>query len=324
MSWLAITATSASSVISNSIAATPTSDVIVSDTSVEDVAEDVIETVSENIEGVQEQTNIFIEYVMNHVPDMISFGIRILVAIIIFFIGKKIIKTVRKIVKRSLTKANADIGVMQFLDALVNAIMYFLLIVIIISRFGIEASSLMAIVGSAGLAVGLALQGSLANFAGGVLILLLKPFKVGDYIIANEEGTVAEIHIFYTKLVTADNKLIYIPNGTLSNSNITNVTSQDIRRVDLCVGISYNSDLQLAKNILLDIAQNYDKILKDKDINVFVNELAASEVSLGLRIWVNTEDYWDAKWTLTEKIKLTFDEKGIEIPYNQLDVHLLQ
>ena len=124
--------------------------------------------------------------------------------------------------------------------------------------------------------------------------------------------------------MTADNKLIFIPNGTLSNSNITNVTSQDIRRVDINIGISYNSDLLIAKETLYNLATNYEKVISDKEVTVFVNELAASEVNLGLRIWVKTEDYWDAKWTLTERIKLTFDEKGIEIPYNQLDVHLTQ
>ncbi len=287
-----------------------------------DVAEEVVGAVNNNLEEVQQQTNVVLQYAKDHIPNLISFGINVIIAVIIFFIGKKITNIIRKIVKRSLKKADADTGVIQFLDALIKFILYFILFVIIVGRFGVEASSLMAIVGSAGLAIGLALQGSLSNFAGGVLILMLKPFKVGDYIIANEEGTVAEIHMFYTKLVTVDNKLIFIPNGTLSNSNITNVTAQDIRRVDLSVGIGYNSDLKLAKSILSDIASHYENVLKEKEITVFVNELAASEVNLGLRVWVKSENYWSTKWDLTEQIKLKFDENGIEIPYNQLDIHV--
>lgn len=296
----------------------------ISGPSAQQVAESVTETVSENVADVQKQTNIFINYITNHIPDMISFAINVLIAVVIFFIGRKIISIIRKIIKRSLTKANADVGVIQFLDSVIKGILYFILIVIIVGRFGVQASSLMAIVGSAGLAVGLALQGSLANFAGGVLILLLKPFKVGDYIIASEEGTVEQIQIFYTKLVTADNKLVYLPNGALANSNITNVTAEEMRRVDLGVGIAYSADLKLAKQLLTQISEEYPKRVQDKDVMVFVNELGASEVNLGVRIWVKTEDYWEAKWALTEKIKLVFDENGIEIPFNQLDVHINQ
>lgn len=286
------------------------------------VAENISESVTENIEQVQEGTNIFLKYVSDHIPNLITFGINIIVAIIIFFIGKKVIKLLRKLVKKSLIKANADTGAVQFIDSVVKFILYFILIVIIVGKFGVQASSLMAIVGSAGLALGLALQGSLANFAGGVLILLLKPFKVGDYIIASEEGTVIQIQIFYTKLVTVDNKMIYIPNGDLANSNITNVTAQDSRVIDLIVGISYSSDLKLAKQLLYDIASSYENRLKDREIKVFVKELGSSEVNLGLRVWVKTEDYWDARWSFLEDIKYKFEENNIEIPFNQLDVHI--
>jgi len=296
----------------------------VSGPSAKQVADSVSETVSENMADVQEQTNIVINYITSHIPNMITFAINVVIAVVIFFVGKKIINILRRIVKKSLTKTNADVGVVQFLDSVVKGILYFILIVIIVGRFGVHASSLMAIVGSAGLALGLALQGSLSNFAGGVLILLLKPFKVGDYIIASEEGTVQQIQIFYTKLVTVDNKLIYLPNGALANSNITNVTAEAIRRVDMNVGIAYSADLKLAKQILTQIAETYPKRIEDKEISVFVNELGASEVNLGLRIWVKTDDYWDAKWAITEEVKLSFDENGIEIPFNQLDVHINQ
>lgn len=290
--------------------------------SVQKVSENISESVTENLEQVQENTNIFLNYITEHIPDIISFGINILIAVLILVVGRKIIKVICRIVNKSLVRANADKGVIQFLDSVVKCVLYFILFVIIVGKFGIEASSLIAIAGSAGLAVGLALQGSLSNFAGGVLILMLKPFKVGDYIIAQEEGTVVEIQIFYTKLVTADNKTIFLPNGNLANNNITNVTTQDKRRVDLSVGISYNADLKLAKQLLNEIAEEYEGRLPSEEIQVFVNELSASEVNLGLRIWVKTEDYWDAKWSMTENIKYKFDENGIEIPFNQLDVHL--
>lgn len=286
------------------------------------MAENISESVTENIEQVQEGTNIFLKYVSDHIPNLITFGINIIVAIIIFFIGKKVIKLLRKLVRKSLIKANADTGAVQFIDSVVKFILYFILIVIIVGKFGVQASSLMAIVGSAGLALGLALQGSLANFAGGVLILLLKPFKVGDYIIASEEGTVVQIQIFYTKLVTVDNKMIYIPNGELANSNITNVTAQESRVIDLIIGISYSSDLKLAKQLLYEIASSYENRLKDREIKVFVKELGSSEVNLGLRVWVKTEDYWDARWSFLEDIKYKFEENNIEIPFNQLDVHI--
>lgn len=287
------------------------------------VAEEVMQSVADNVAEVQEQTNVFLKYLSDNVPNLISFGINVLISILIFLVGKKLIKLIRGVIRRSLERADADVGVTQFLDTVVKGLLYFILIVIIVGRFGIEASSLMAIVGSAGLAVGLALQGSLSNFAGGVLILVLKPFKVGDYIIASAEGTVAEIQIFYTKLITVDNKTIYIPNGQLSNENIVNVTSQEFRRVDLTVGISYNADLLRAKEILGKLVQEQELVLKDRGADIFVDELAASEVTLGVRVWVRSENYWNVKWDLTEKIKLLFDENGIEIPYNQMDVHLI-
>lgn len=286
------------------------------------LTEDIAAPVSENLEEMAEKTNIFLQYLQDHIPNLIGFVVNILIAILIFYVGKKLIKLVRKLVKRSLQKADADIGVIQFLDAFVKAVLYFFLIVIIVGRFGIEASSMIAVVGSAGLAVGLALQGSLANFAGGVLLLLLKPFKVGDYIIAGEEGIVQEIQIFYTKLMTPDNKLIFMPNGELANRNIVNVTAQEKRRIDLHVGIGYSSDLLEAKRLLMDLASECKQRLSEEECTVFVDELADSTVVLGLRLWVKSEDYWQAKWLLTEQIKLTFDQNRIEIPFQQIDIHM--
>ena len=181
--------------------------------------------------------------------------------------------------------------------------------------------------GGGGVAVGLALQGSLSNFAGGVLILLLKPFKVGDYIIEhshNNEGTVTEISIFYTKLLTVDNKLIVIPNGTLSNSSLTNVTNKDRRRVDLVVGIAYEADIRTAKDVIYAVAEKEEARIPEEKPVVYVDNLAASSVDIGLRVWVKTGDYWPARWRMTENIKYALDAKGISIPYQQIDVQIKQ
>lgn len=189
--------------------------------------------------------------------------------------------------------------------------------------FGIQSTSVVAILGSAGIAIGLALQGSLSNFAGGILLLILKPFKIGDYIIEHSngnEGTVTNIDIFYTKLLTADNKMIAMPNGNLINSSLTNVTNEAIRRLDITVDISYDSDLKKAKQLMEEILIKDEARLEDRDLNVFVSELTNSSVIIGGRMWVKTEDYWPAKWRIIELVKVTFDENNIQIPYQQLDV----
>ena len=227
------------------------------------------------------------------------------------------------LLRRWLEKADVDLGAKQFLDALLKYFLYFVLVVLILTLFGVTAASVVAVIGSAGLALGLAIQGSLANFAGGVLILLLKPFQVGDYIKEDthgNEGVVDEISIFYTRLLSVDRKTIVVPNGVLANSSLTNTTFSDIRRVDLEIGIAYEADLLLAKEILLAQANAEEARLADQETVAFVSELGASEVKLGLRLWVKTEDYWTAKWRLTERIKLAFDEAKIEIPYQKIDV----
>ena len=258
-------------------------------------------------------------------PDIIDFGIKVVLAFVIYFVGARLIKFLRKLLQRFLDRTNVDKGVKQFLDSLTKVVLYFFLIVIICSWFGIPTTSVAALLGSAGLAVGLALQGSLSNFAGGVLILLLKPFKVGDYIIEDggkNEGTVAEIELFYTKLTTIDNRVVIIPNGILSNTSLTNVTRQDKRRVDLTVGVSYQADIKLVKQVLETVLQKEERRLPEEEISVFVAELADSSVQMGCRIWVKTEDYWPVKWHLLEEIKYRLEENGIEIPYNQLEVSL--
>lgn len=261
-----------------------------------------------------------------YLPVAINFGLRLVLTVIVFLIGAKVIKWIRKIVRHSMQRANADTGVTQFLDQLLKIVLYFVLIMFLASSFGVDTTSVMALVGSAGLTIGLAFQGSLSNFAGGVLILLLKPFKVGDYIVYvanNLEGTVSEIQIFYTHILTLDNRQIVIPNGNLSDNTIINVSAMDKRRMDLDVGVSYNADLKLAKEVAQGLLDQDAQVLKDEEHVVVVDSLGESAVNLKLRFWVRPGDYWEARYRLTEEVKLLFDEKGIEIPFNQLDVHMI-
>lgn len=264
------------------------------------------------------------EHMSGKIPAVIDFIIGVVLALVAFWIGTKIIGWIRKIIRISMEKGNVDKGVRQFVDSLVKFALYAILIFSIGSKFGLDTTSVAAALASCGVAIGLALQGSLSNFAGGVLILILKPFVVGDYIVEDNkgrEGTVKEIQLFYTKLLTVDNKTVIIPNGTLANTSLTNVTAQDKRRLDLTVGISYQADLKQAKTLLEQLVSSEEAVLKDEEMRVFVDSLGDSAVLLGIHSWVKKEDYWTTKWKMTEEIKLLFDEHGIDIPYQQIVVH---
>ncbi len=268
-----------------------------------------------------------IETLEGYVPKAMDFVLDIVIALLIFFVGKIIINFIVKIINKFLEKANVEVSVRKFLKSLTRTLLYIVLIIIICNQVGINTASFIAVLGSAGLAIGLAMQGSLSNFAGGVLILILKPFKVGDYIIDNatgKEGTVNKIDLFYTTLTTGDNKRITIPNGTLANSAITNVTAFGKRRVDLEIGISYNSNIAEAKKVIEKVVMSEEKVLKTDEISIFVKELAQSQVTMGLRLWAETGDYWSVYFSINEKVKLALDEAGIEIPFNQLEVHINQ
>lgn len=290
---------------------------------------DMIEEVSatEVMGEVEEKISIFQEY-LNALPQKaLNLGIRVILALLFFLIGTQIIKLIRRIVRKSLTRANADVGVMQFLDSLLKAVLYLILLFMIASGFGLDATSVVAVVGSAGVAVGLALQGSLSNFAGGVLILLLKPFKVGDYIKEDNkgnEGTVTEIQLFYTKLTTPDEKIVILPNGSLANTSLTNYTTTQTRRLDLVVGISYEADLKKAKELAFGILEAEKATLKDCERSVFVSNLGESAVELTLRCYVNNADYWPVQGRIYEAVKLSYDEHGIVIPFKQMDVHVVK
>lgn len=278
-----------------------------------------------NIEAAFSKAN-FLDGVLDSLPEKImNLGLRVVGAILFFIIGVELIKIIRKIVKKSMKKANADVGAVQFVDSFIKAGLYVVLVFMIATSFGLDAASVVALLGSAGVAIGLAVQGSLSNLAGGVLILLLKPFKVGDYIVshgAGQEGVVAEIQIFYTKLTTVDNKVVIIPNGVLANNSITNVTAQTHRRIDVVVGVSYNADLKAAKETLMNMLNEQTLAVQDMEKDVFVSELAASSVNLNVRCWCKKEDYWGCKASVTENAKLALDAAQIEIPFNQIDVHM--
>lgn len=259
-------------------------------------------------------------------PSVLGFFWSVVLALLVAYIGGKIIGVVRKMFVKSLHRRDAEEGVCQFADQVLKYFLWIVVIVIILSLFGFTASSLAAAVASLGVTAGLALQGSLSNFAGGLLILVLHPFRVGDYIIEDthgNEGTVIEISVFYTKLRTIDNKIIVIPNGTLANNSLTNATKSDRRQMDLVVPIGYDADIKKAKDILMELVEAEDRRLPE-DVNVFVKELGASSVDLGLRFWVPTDQYWPVRWQLLEDIKIRFDAEKISIPFQQVDVNIKQ
>lgn len=294
-------------------------------TNADETAEKVVGEVSKVTDQAAQEVNQLLQYLNDNIPKMISFGVKVLLALIVFFIGSKVIKFIRKTVRRSLERSTVDKGVEQFADSVIKVVLYALLVLSIAVKFGVDTASVAALFASGGVAIGLALQGTLSNFAGGVLILLLKPFTVGDYIIEDSqknEGTVQEIQFFYTKLSTIDNKIIVIPNGTLSNTSLTNVTASNMRRLDLNVGISYDSDLKKAKEIIANLIENDESVLKDQERLVVVDQLADSAVILSARSWVKTDEYWPARWRLLEQIKLSMDENGIEIPYQHMTVQM--
>lgn len=277
------------------------------------------------LQEIEQNPGIIRTYLEGLLPSLLSFLMQLVITVLILIIGSRLIKGFVKMIARSLQKGKAETGVITFLCSLIRYSLYFVLVMIVLSQFGVTTSSVVAVLGSAGLTLGLALQGSLSNFAGGVLILLMKPFVVGDYILDNatgQEGTVTEITTFYTKLLSVDNKMIVIPNGSLSNTSITNYSRMEHRRIDLIISVAYETNLSDAKKILQQVADKEDKILKDKPYDIFVSSLADSAVELGLRVWVKNEDYWPVRWGLLEQIKQALDENGISIPFPQLDVSL--
>ena len=269
----------------------------------------------------------FKEYLTEQLPALTGFCIKVVLSIIVFFVGRRIISWIVNIMRKSLERANIDAGVVQFISSAGKAVLYMLLIFNIAISLGVKESSVAALLGTAGVTVGLALQGGLANLAGGVLLLIFKPFVVGEYIIQDQangcEGTVAKIEICYTTLLSIDNKKIVVPNGILSNSTIINVTAKENRKLEIKVGISYDADIRKAKKVIEDILKaDPDTRSDNSEMVVFVDSLADSAVIIGLRVWVPTDAYWKTKWRLNQRIKEEFDANGITIPYNQMEVYV--
>lgn len=282
---------------------------------------DVAESVANDIQKLK--PSVMMETLKKFYPFFLALAYDIVIVIITLFIASQVIRLLSKMLDKFLKKINIDIAVRRFLLSTMKVALYVLVVLGLAERIGISSASIVAILGSAGVAIGLAWQGSLSNFAGGMIILFSHPFSRGDYIISPKaEGIVDTIGIIYTVLLTPDNKRISIPNGALANDVITNVTANDIRRIDIKVGVSYNTDIKKAKKLIKEAFDENSLILKEKDIVSYVDDLASSAVMLGGMAWCKTGDYLTAKWAIVEEIKIKFDKNGIEIPYDQLEVHI--
>jgi len=267
-----------------------------------------------------------IEHYVQMLGEMaLQFGVQLLLAVVVYLVGNFIIKRVLHLVELGLSKKKVEVTLHRFLLSILNTLLKAIQIIVLASMIGIQTASLIAVLGAAGLAIGLALQGSLANFAGGVLILLFRPFKNGDAIKAQGYvGSVEEIQIFNTILKTFDNQRIIIPNGLLSNGCVTNINVNGTRRVDMVFGIGYDDDITKAKAILRSMLEADERVLKDQPIDIWVGEHGESSVNLFVRPWTTAADYWGVYFDMMEKVKAEFDKADISIPYPQRDVHLHQ
>ncbi|MCR4685356.1 MAG: mechanosensitive ion channel family protein [Lachnospiraceae bacterium] len=276
------------------------------------------------LQDIAEKHSMFREYLDTLPQKFLGLGIRALIMVILLVISYWLIRALRKILRKALQKSTVENGSITFIDSCVKIILYTCVILSLIGYFGIDAASVVAILGSIGLTIGLAFQGSLSNFAGGVLILICKPFVTGDYILEKNtmaEGTVTEITLFYTKIRTPDNRMISIPNSVLSNATIIDASALLERRVDLFIPVSYETKIEYAREVILKILDQ-EKVLKH-DRQVFVEELANSNVVLGIQFYVHTTDYLPMKRLVLEQIKTDFDSTGITIPFEQIDVHMV-
>lgn len=273
-----------------------------------------------NSSEVIDQTSHYIEMGINF---SMTYGLKIIGALLIFIIGKWIAKWIQRLLVTLMKKKKVDDTLQSFLENLVYILLLIVIVLASLSALGIETTSFIAILGAAGLAIGLALQGTLGNVGAGVLLISFRPFKVGDFVAAGGEmGTIESISLFATILHTPDNKVITIPNSTIAGGNITNFSAKETRRLNLVFGIGYGDDLKLAKSVLQEIITSDPRVLSDPAPFVGVLELGESSVDFAFRPWVKSEDYWDVHFDMQEKVKLTFDERGISFPYPQMDIHL--
>lgn len=251
----------------------------------------------------------------------------VLIAIVFIAIGLKIVSLIVKFFKKSFEKSKLEVSVAGFLLSIIRVVCYILVFITAATIVGVEVTSFVTILGTASMAIGLALQGALSNLAGGVLILVLKPFTVGDYIIENDknmEGTVVSIDIFYTRLLTYDNRLVVIPNGILTNNSLVNVTNEVNRKIEMKIAIAYDSDIKKVKDLVYELLALDQRILENEPKDVFIDSFGENGMTLGIRAWVKTDEYWNTVWDLRERVKEAFDENEIVIPYNRLDVNVLK
>ena len=274
--------------------------------------------VEQSVNLVKETADELIKWIINKSGS-------ILIALIFILIGMKIVGLIIKLIKRGFDKSKLDSSVSGFLLSVFRVIGYILVFITAATMVGIQVTSFVAILGTASMAIGLALQGALSNLAGGVLILILKPFTVGDYIIENDkgtEGTVSSIDIFYTRLITVDNKLVVIPNGVLTNNSLVNVTKQKKRKLEVTIPIAYDTDIKLLKDVVAGVLKSEEKIMSDEPTDIFISSFDDSGMTIAVRAWTATADYWPALWSLRESLKQAFDENEIRIPFSRVEVDL--
>lgn len=286
-----------------------------------DIERQIEKTVDKNVDQI---TRDFKTLIPDNILEIaISYTISFIMALLIFFIGKWIVNKIVRILGKVLRKINGiDLTLVKFLENIAYYALITVVIIAALNKLGIATTSFLAILGAAGLAIGLALKDSLGNFASGVMIVIFKPFKVGDTVIAGGiTGTVTEVSIFNTVFLTADNQKIIVPNSKITSSSITNVNAKDTRRIDIIVGISYEDNIKQAKEVLEKVVKENERVLKDKSVAIAVAELADSSVNISVNVWVKSSDYGSVKSELLEDIKVTFDEFGISIPYPKQDVY---
>ena len=281
--------------------------------------------VTEVVDEAGQQLSALQNFLIDAAPSIRAFVFNLIIAVIIYIVGRKLIKLATRILEKFLGRTGMDAGVSTFLVSTARALLYVLLAFVIVGQLGVNTASIVTLLGTAGIAIGMSLQGSLANVAGGILILLMKPFKVGDYVSTSYgDGTVKLIGLVYTVITTVDNRALTIPNGALSNSAVFNANAMPERRLDISVGISYDSDIALAKRIMEEVYRDCPGFLPDKDLSVHVSGLEDSSVTIEGFGWVRGSEYLKSKWYVLEEVKLRYDAAGVTIPFPQMDVHIDQ
>ena len=286
--------------------------------STENVVQDAVQEASDQVGIIGSYIQKLTDWCMSKLGSVV-------VAVIFMVVCFKLVKLLLKILRKSFERSKLDQSVAGFSISAVKIILNVLIVLTAASIVGFQITSFITILGTAGVTLGLALQGSLSNLAGGLLILILKPFKVGDYIVENNthcEGTVVSIDIFYTRLITVDNKSVVIPNGNISNTSLVNVTEHDMRRVEIPFSVAYDSDMEKVKRVTLETIKDVDGFLKDEQVIFYIDEFADSGINIYVKFYATIEKFFDAKWDAMWKLKKAFDENGIEIPFNQMDVHM--